>query len=424
MKVIRITLILMTIFVLGRAQIANLNFTGMRYGEGPVAHSARMLGLAGSGLSLSSGLGQAVENPALAFSESSQLRVNGGLAIRKLVEDREFPYYDSFVGFNDFGSYSFNSNYYFAPYLNLAKRLPFSFPVVVQAGVVNFRDFRYTYREEVRDPNDKTDKLIGYNWIEQKGVLRGWYLGAASKVWKNLTLGFNLSVLSGNIDSTGHIEPKVESASIVKQEFRRLRDLNITPLVVRLGAHYQVNDRLAVAATLRLPYTVEFGTKLIENGNEPISKGVEKFEYPLQIGGGMDYRFQNVLQARVLLDVYYEYWSNFKDSNNNRLNFRDVLKIKTGVEYIFLNRLPVRMGFAYGTLPENRDLSRTLLTIGTGWYFDGVRFDVAGGLSHLEFYQNDLFPDTIYGLNARTDLDRVKWSEYFVKLDVSFSLFD
>ncbi|NOX89447.1 MAG: hypothetical protein GXO77_10505 [Calditrichaeota bacterium] len=424
MKIVRLIVIVSFLFAAGNAQLGNLNLNKMRYGQDVNIHTARMLGLAGSGLAMKGAIGSGIENPALIAAQAKTLLVNGGFAIDKTVEDRQFPYYDSFVGFNDYGSYSMNSNWFYSGYFNI--RLSYPMPVIrrltVQGGITPFKDFRYKYTEEVRDPNDKTDKLLGYNWIEQNGLLKLGYFSAAFEAIPDLSVGVSVGFLWGSIDSTRQIEIKISEE---RDRLSRQRSLQKTPVIAVFGLHYQVNNRLAVASSVRLPYRLRFENQLADAVRDTVLSVVnEKITYPLRIGAGLDYRFQNILKARVLIDFYYEYWSRFKDSRFSQKSFNDTYTVKAGVEHVFFNKVPFRIGFSYREVPENRELSRTLLTVGTGWSLNKLRINAAGGLASQEYYQHDLFPDNIYGLSPRTDLDRVKWTNYFIRLDLTYNLFE
>lgn len=421
MKAIFSSILILSFVVLSFAQTAKLNLIRMRYGQQVSFASAQALGLAGCGLAQQGNLAKALENPALVFEQrQGQLTLQAGLMTDKLIEDRQFPYYDSFVGFNDFGSYSYNSNYYFSPYVQARYRLPFERPMSIQAGFVPFLDFRYNYAEEVRDPFDKSDKLLGYNRLEQNGLLNQTFVAFSAQVIKNLNVGLKIGILSGSIDSTMQIQPRVPGNLFPEQREERQRDLTSTPFLVNFGLHYTVNERLAVGAFVRLPYTLKFENKL-QTDAQPVK---EKLSYPLTLGGGLDYRFQSILSARVFLDYLYTFSSKFEDSQQPNLHFRDTFTLRGGAEYfIFHNQMPLRLGFSYFTLPYNYNLANTVISAGTGWYFGRWQLDLAAGLNHQEFYQPDLFPDTIYGLNARTDLDRVKWTNYYFRFDVTINLF-
>ncbi len=426
MKIVRLIIIVVFFAISGKAQIGYLNYDKMHIGQEVSAHSARMLGLAGSGLALQGAYGQGVVNPALIVSAQKGFGFKAGFAVNKLIENREYPYYDSFVGFNDYGSYAYNAHWYYKAYfaLRFSAKAPWGSWFALQAGFTPLLDFRYDYTEEVRDPVAKSDQLLGYNWISQDGVMNMGYLALGYQVFPKWTLGLTLGMVRGSIDSTEQIEPKISGAFLSRSSTQRSRTLQRTPLVVSLGTHYQLTDRLGLAASVRLPFSLSFDGKVKSSSDSAWTSYNEKLTYPLRLGTGFDYRFQNILQARVFADFYYEFWSHFKDSRTTHRSFRDTYTIRAGIEHIFFDKLPFRVGFAFNQLPQNPDLTKTLLTVGTGWKIGPADLDAAAGIVHQQFFQPDIFPDTIYGLPARTDLDRVTWTSYFLRLDVSYHFFD
>ncbi len=426
MKLVRLIIIVTFFAASSWAQIGYLNFSKMHIGQEVQAHTARMLGLAGSGLALKGAYGQGIVNPALIVEAQKGIGFKAGFAVNKLIENREYPYYDSFVGFNDYGSYAYNANWYYNAYfaVRFNRKTPWGNWFALQSGVTPLFDFRYDYTEEVRDPVNKSDQLLGYNWIRQDGVLDMAYIAAAYEVFSRWSIGLNLGFLWGSIDSTEQIEPKVSEAFLMRSTVQRSRTLQSTPFLVSLGTHYQVTDRLGVGASVRLPFSLSFDGKVKSSSDSAWTSYNEKLTYPLRLGAGFDYRFQNILQARVFGDFYYEFWSMFKDSRKKGLSFRDTYTIRAGIEHVFFDKLPFRIGFAFNQLPQNPDLTKTLLTVGTGWRIGPADLDAAAGIVHQQFFQPDIFPDTIYGLPARSDLDRVTWTSYFLRLDVSYHFFD
>jgi long-subunit fatty acid transport protein len=142
----------------------------------------------------------------------------------------------------------------------------------------------------------------------------------------------------------------------------------------------------------------------------------------MRIAAGIDYRFVNPLQAHILFDVSYDFWSRFKDSARPDLSLNDTYTIRTGIEHVFFDQVPLRVGFAFGLIPENKELTRTLLTLGTGYTTNIWEINVSGGVSSMEFFQDDLYAESIFGLDDRTESDRVKLTEYYVRMDLKVSV--
>ena len=424
MKYFYYLLILLLSFEYTAAQSNNFNKLQMAYGRDMMFYDARNLALGGSGLAGGSSSAALFLNPALLSKNTPGLYVHFGTALDKLNEDRSYPYYDTFVGFNDYGSYSYNSHWYGSIYGNLSYTLPLPYLGVVSlaAGFQPFKDFRYDYVEEVRDPLDKSDKLLGYNTISQQGLLSETVLAFSVQPIKNLSVGIKTGVLSGSIDSTMMIEPKAAEHLAAAQKNKLGKDLKNTALLFAFGLYYRLNERLSFGGLMRAPYTVKFANSYTTSLNDTqVVKYDQELEYPLSIGAGLEYRFQNILAARINFDFKYEMWSRFKDSRSHRAFF-DTYTINTGIEHIFFDKVPLRAGLLFSTLPQSQDFSRTVITLGTGFKTGNLQIDFAGGISSFKYYQEDLFPDSIYNLDERSDPDRVQLTRFFVRLSLKYQL--
>jgi len=407
------------------SQANNFNFRQMTYGEDILFLNARHLGMGGSGLAGGTPDLALFANPALLGKSKNGIAFSFGTGLNKRVEDRSFPYYDTFVGFNDYGSYSFNAYWYNSFY----GMLRYSFPlkavgqICLAAGYQPFKEFRYDYEEEVRDPVDKSDKLLGYNSIHQKGRLDEIPIAVSVKPLPGFTVGFKAGLLTGSIDSTMIIDPKDAALANIAQTDRRRRTLRKKPLLFSVGLHYQFNNRLFLGAVVRTPYTVEFTNRFTSiKADTMVNQLNRKLEYPLTIGAGLEYRFQNILAARINFDFKYEFWSRFKDSRSPGLNFNDTYTFNAGIEHLFFDKIPLRAGFLYRTLPQSRDFTRSVLSVGSGFRMGALKIDFAGGFSSFLYYQQDLFPDSIYNLSPRSDSDKVQITSYFIRLNLSYFL--
>jgi long-subunit fatty acid transport protein len=179
----------------------------------------------------------------------------------------------------------------------------------------------------------------------------------------------------------------------------------------------KIGERLGLATSTQLGYAVQFTHDTVSAG----SMGIQKLDFPLQQSIGLDYRFQNILEARIFFDFVYTFWEDFKDNWNPALAYDNTINFRGGVEHIFFNKVPFRVGFDYRTLRESKNYSQTLVSIGSGFYLDKVRIDLAAGLSGLNYFQKDLYDNANYGLLTSTEADRVNWSELYARIDLNYS---
>jgi long-subunit fatty acid transport protein len=194
---------------------------------------------------------------------------------------------------------------------------------------------------------------------------------------------------------------------------------------------YHATEFLTLGSRVLLPYLLKFENNLsIENydSTNTFSKttGVilQEIEYPLSLGFGLNYKFTNILLARLNFDFEYTFWSDIKDDLNPGLLFEDTYRIMVGVEHIFMDQVPFRVGFNYAPLRENKSITQTILTAGTGMVFDKFTFEISGGISSLTYNQFDIYDNALYGEESRGEeaLDRVETNSFYGMLEVNYFL--
>ncbi len=422
MKLITVLFVIIISSAAAFAQRADFNQMKMRYGDDVSFTDARTLGLGGAGIAGGAVFSAASLNPALLSTGKGLVQFQTGMNLTKISEDRSFPYYDSFVGFNDYGSYTYNEHWYNRFQGTVIVRPPLSYlkGFTFAAAFLPFKDMQYDYREEVRDPSTstKTDALLGYNSVVQNAFLYQISLAAAYEIMDNLSAGLQVGFLSGEIDSVMNIDPKVDNLMGAARREHLTKELDGLPITTTVGLRYAYNERLALGLSARMPYSVSFKNSF--TGPSDTTAFTQTLTYPARLGAGLEYRFINVLAAKISFDFVYDFWSAFKD-DRNPTNFQDTYTIHTGVEHLFFDKIPLRAGFLFGTLRESKDFSRTVLTIGSGFETHHVNVNIAGGISSMQYYQDDYFADSIYGLGNRSDSDRVDVTQYFLRIDLNYT---
>ena len=425
-------LILLFIFCTNSfAQQLEMNFSRINYGYENQYITARSLGLAGAGVAGDDASASIFLNPALAVYSKSWLNLNTGLSVYKLEEDRSFPYYDNFGGFVDYGSYVYNKYWYSQFYSVLTSRLPFDnlLGLSIATGFVPFQSFDYDYLEEVRS-DYYGDALLAYNQISSDGVLNAIPFNIAFKPVDKLlsdskisiAIGAGVKILTGSINQLKKVETKTASLSGLDYENKNKRDLDNLPVIPSAGIRIKIGDRFSFGSALRLPYDIKFINKIYEtNALKDTAYTVDqKLSYPMKLSLGTEYRFQNILEARIFTDFIYTFWENFKDSETEDLNFDNTYDVRAGIEHIFFNKVPFRVGFDYGTLRESKNYSRAVLSAGTGIIMNNLQLDMAVGISSLVYRQADMFDNADYGMDSVTDADRVRWNHLYIRMDVNY----
>ncbi|RMH85144.1 MAG: hypothetical protein D6681_16275, partial [Calditrichaeota bacterium] len=343
------------------------------------------------------------------------LRLYLSTGARSLEERRSFPVFNRFDDIVQQGIYALNDNWFLDLQGGVQLNLDIAgFPYLksVAAGVYEEVNLDYRYDEEVRSNDfDREQVVLAYNKIRFDGGLRRYAVGVGLQFAGRLNLGLQAGFLSGDLQQ----ERSITFVGAEGQDVRETgtHSLQNTPVVLSAGAIYEATPHLSLGAYVRLPYTVEYrftGTTV----SEPVA---ESIEYPLQLTGGLEYRSRQELQARLNIDVTYEWWSQTQSAfvaDYLSPPFEDAIRVKAGIEHIFHNKIPFRVGLQYRTTFQDRQRTRTLITAGTGFRDHRWQIDVAGGFSKLTYPFPDLFDDRLFGGDrSRSNIDDVSERYFF-----------
>ena len=411
------------------AQNVNLNDSKMNYGNPYLFHNARALGMGGSGIADGSNGSDFLINPALGILNQSDLSISAKGHFNKYQEDRSFPYYDSFGGFVDYGSYVFNENWYndFSGTVNymLPEELTEGVPVSIAIAVNPFLDFNYDYVEEVRTTGF-TDDILAYNKIQSEGVLQIISLNAAAKLIDELAVGVQVGLIIGEIDNSSTINPEDDGLEDIRSTLTNKISLESNPIKLNFGLFYQANEFLSLGSKVSLPYTLKFqhDSSIETVDTSGTFSSLQNIEYPLTLGFGLNYKFTNLLLARLNFDFEYTFWSDINDDLNPDLRFDDTYRIMVGVEHMLMDNVPFRLGFNYSPLRENKNITQTILTAGTGMLVDKFAIELSAGLSSLTYNQLDMYDNALYGEESRGEdaLDRVETDSFYGMIEINYFL--
>jgi hypothetical protein len=434
------------------AQNTDLTRSQINYGTFRDFHNARSLGMGGSGIAGGFAIHSAMLNPALITQNQNNIEVSALGLVYNLEEDRSYPYYDNFGGFVDYGTYVFNSNTYGDFAINAIYRLPIlsAYNLNVGLGYNSLIGFNYDYLEEVRS-DQFGDDLLAYNKINSDGIFKEVNVVLGANLIPSVGLGLKLGFLTGSVSQKLEVFPVDEDLQNIHQLETNEISLKSTPLNVNIGLNYRYNEQFSVATIIKFPFTLETENRhVIKTNRDATSPGLpvppeyipdysegtsgfdstaqmtfnRKIDYPLTLGIGFDYRFTNILEARIHAEFEYAFWSQFSDSYYNNVTFSDNYAIRLGVEHIFFDKMPFRVGFKYQPLKENRRYTRSVLTLGVGLLFDTFEIDLSGGIESLTTIQSDLFDDGSYPpLESRINLnDRVQTNYFYGMVEVRIEL--
>lgn len=390
-------------------------------GTRPGAFSARALGLGHTYLTRDIGSTALMGNPALLTEQQDDWNVNATVDLSRVRETRSYPFYDAFDGVLGYNNYALNDHVYSKLNGGVSYRLKQDRldAMVLSAGTYSAYQFDYTYHEEVRNrftSGGVQDKILGHNLLEVTGDLRAIAIGAAASQSK-MSMGFSLSFLTGEWgDVQGVYYASEDSAD---QVYRTDYALDGTPADITFGGTYDLNPRVRLGTRLMFPAgelkykaasTQSIGSATSE------SEYTAKAQYPSHIAVGVQYRPQNEFRPQVYFESELHTYSEIADEYNDALEFR------AGAEQQIVPGTPARFGVVYSTSPTDKDRAATLFTAGVGFILRNMRADFGLEFGEINFASDDLFQQSLYGDDNRTDRDHVETSVFRGMIELSWGL--
>jgi hypothetical protein len=392
-----LTVLSLFLLVHGAAAFTHFSYP---YGERVGVYDARSLGMGQTGVAFQNNAFALNLNPAC-LAGVKDLSVSSSVHLVKVDEDRAFPFHDSFDGFVDYNTYAMNSNLYSGYAFGVVKTFQQSPMPTVGLAVYPLYDWNYDYQEQVRD---ESDALIGRNVIENRKGIYAVSFGLAENVTPWLDLGAAFNYLNGD----GEFEQRVFSDTVIVLD---RQELDADGMSFNLGAMAQISPRVRIGLGYRseakVDGTVKFSGK---NVAAPDSSRSVELTYPYSVVFGVEYRPRNDLTTRLNFDVEFTQWSKFSDADEETIEFDDVWQFAGGVEHQFIVGFPARFGFRYQPSYQDKDVTTTAVTFGTGFSHGGFQIDFGGEVGTRSWREYDLFPERYFGGVERTDQDKVKES--------------
>lgn len=367
-------------------------------GTRAAAFNARSLGLGHCVLTDQPGASSLLGNPATMAEQTTRWKFDVSGDIARVEETRKYPVYDAFAGVLTWNNYAVNDHLH--PYVNAG--VSYLIPLagipraVVSAGTYSVYRFDYLYEEEVRDrysSGGMQDRRVGDNLLESKGDLRSFSLGGAITASKTLDLGFGVSLLSGKWNIKRGVYYVAPDSNDIEE--RHEYKPSGMPMEFNLGALAHLSPRVVVGARAVVPTGFEMESSTDSVFSLPST-------YPTRLGAGIEYRPQAEFQPRLMLEGEFV---GYKSVDNNYYN---VFEIRAGAEQQIIPGAPVRLGFVYGTAPDNKDRATTLFTAGIGFSVQKFTTDLGMEIGQVNYIAPDLFPQALYGGVNRIDPDRVE----------------
>ena len=372
------------------------------YGTPELGASARSRAMGGVGVALGNGAFSLVDNPAALLLARGR-RLDFAASLVRASENRFVPLFDTFdsyvvetaIAVNDHAYGGMGGGYAADPW---GERGP-----AVAVGLFERYDPRYDYYDERRSVT--TDAIVSERTMRTAGVLRTASAGAAWPIGTGSGLGAAVHYYFGTItDRDALVAYGAGGSAAVSRLERRLHGVSgILGATIRAGNRLQLGASFETAPRLHQDFTSWQGDSVT---SAPRSNGDLELPSRAQVGG--TYRPRNALRTTFAFDLVYRPWSKTEDDLTPGRALEDTWQACFGLEHVFYNNLPGRIGFRYGRSYGQRGADAATFTFGFGYRVDRLRLDLAGEVGKRESRQAPVWPRADQGPAVGLGQDRVE----------------
>jgi len=241
-------------------------------------------------------------------------------------------------------------------------------------------DYQYSYQ----------GRLYYHLNFDQSGNLKNIQFCLARKLFPHASLGLGFNYIFGNLKRETIEEWVAEGYTLTDKKSQEFQGI-----LVNGGFFIEFTERLSLAAIFRTPYIKKSQSKsflqlLAPAGNTDIrieATSDDEYKLPLVIGLGVSYKINPELG--LASDLTYANWSRYSVKyfgENKERNFKSIIKIGTGAEYLLGNKLfkqnftiPLRVGVIHDPQPmKDPNSSYLYFTAGIGIHWNKFKLD--GGM--------------------------------------------
>lgn len=396
------------------------------FGTPMIGLSAKGIGMAGAVTAVADGSFSLVQNPALLAGEAGPV---ADLTLRgvRYDETRFLPLFDTFDSFVKETAVAENPSTYSG--VNggvLYHPLKDNTRLAIAGGFYERYNMQFDFVDERRFASgltsDDRDKVIATQTIRSGRALYSASGGVAYKE-KVLSVGASLHYYFGEVTFSNTTTPgPAQSAEPAQRNFLS-RDMN--GIGGTFGVAAEVSERVTVAASYNLPVNFDVDWRresLSPAGVRDTTQGNADMDYPGRLALGVAYRPRNSLRTTFSLDVARTFWEDLEDDvlDENPLiqipSLRNTYEYRFGLEHVFYNDLPARIGFFYREAYAADEVDDAGISFGTGYRFEKFDLGIAADVSKRNSRQANITPR---GTNDPKE-DRVQDSILRGAIDVRF----
>jgi len=378
-------------------------FLDRAYGTPDVGLSPRARALGGAGTALASGAFSLVDNPAaLTFDRGHRADFAGTLV--RASENRFVPLFDTFDSYVDDAAIAVNDHVYGSFQGGFVVDRAEAQHVILAAGIFDRYDPRYDYRDE-RRTTATSDQLLAERFIRTRGVLRAFSVGAAVPFPHGLGAGIALNGYFGTFEDRDALVPHASTVSgRVTETERALRGFTAT-----LGGAWRVNERVDLGVAWESAPKLRDEYEVREDGLPVTPSGAhDDLKLPWRLQGGLAYRPRNTFRTTFVADAVFEPWSDAEDPLNPGLDLEDAWDVRFGLEHLYLDAVPGRIGFRYARPYGMKEADRATFTFGAGFNAGRWAVDFATEIGKAISRQEPLWPRDEQSSAVGAGMDRVE----------------
>lgn len=404
MRSMRTVLAMAIVLWIGAGAAHATTFLDTGFGTPRGGSTARSLAMGSTGISLRQGSDALILNPAALVPGLQGLQLDLTGTLLHTSEDRLVPLYDSFDSYVDDAVVALNRNVYGNAEGGAVWRLPSEHPMAIGVGFFNRYEFAYDYFEEARDPDSQSqprDRIIEEREIAVEGSLWSVSAGYGAEIVPRVQFGL-----------AGHRyfgEPKRTVAIVNYDTDSRESDTveqSLGGWGWSVGAWGRPSERIDLGVSFEGPFSVD-GDYLHQQQTvtgtadttttTALSRSID---YPGALRFGFTYHPRNRLNANFAVEFERRFWESLDTPTasvfGDSLRLRDTWDLRVGLEHVFYNDLPLRLGFRYLENYADSESARSIYSVGMGYRLGRLGLDVTGMYARQTSRQPFLF-DPSYG---------------------------
>ncbi len=364
--------------------------------------------MGGTGTALYRGGMSNVFNPAYLATATSH-RLDVGLSLDQEHEDRFQPLYDTFDNIVADVAIASNRQHYWQTGFGLVLHEPIGdFPLSVGFSLADRYPYSYTFEEEVRDPDyrsDPRDSLIEERTRKVTGTLRAASLGLGLGVTDWLSAGATVHYAFGTRSETKSRRMYTGDVEGTNGQY----DFDMDGVNMTLGLRGKISERLEIGVAYESPLTASGTADLASHQapppdppdpNNPVDtkETIDDayYRYPSIYRAGFTFYPQTDPRTVFTAELEYMGWNEFEDSLNPVVNEGDKLEktvdVRIGLEHTFYNGVPLRFGFRHLTSYMDKNADSTIFTGGTGVPIGSGMFSASVEIMKITSFQGHQFP--------------------------------